>query len=175
MVTSKSLPQRWLHGFVGLLRGRENTCRTQRRDGSFADKIDYRSQETAAKSAARLTEKLGRPFDAYRCFFCGGWHIGNAANLTLGKFCSILWVFVIQRKRRIRKARLKPWRWEKPMGCERCGKQTTTTVMSMFNEETICTGCKEAEQKRPDYREAVAADEAAIRAGDFNFKGIGLK
>ena len=34
--------------------------------------------------------------------------------------------------------------------------------------------CKEKEQKRSDYHKAVEADNAAIRRGDFNFKGIGL-
>jgi|SRR5271157_6183104 len=175
VVTSKSLPQRWLHTFVGILRGRRNTHQTQKGDGAFADKIDYKSQETCEKSARKLAEKFGRPFDAYQCGFCGGWHIGNAANLTFRKFWSILWVFVIQKKRRIRKARLKPWNWEKPMDCERCGKPTSITILSMFNAQAICMGCKQAEEQRPDYKEAVAADEAAIRSGNFNFKGIGLK
>ena len=35
--------------------------------------------------------------------------------------------------------------------------------------------CKEKERQRSDYRKAVEADNAAIRRGDRNFKGIGLK
>ena len=45
----------------------------------------------------------------------------------------------------------------------------------MFNEDVICMACKEKERQLPDYREAVEADNAAIRRGDRNFKGIGLK
>ena len=47
--------------------------------------------------------------------------------------------------------------------------------MSMFNEQVICMACKEKERQRPDYHEAVEADNAAIRRGDRNFPGIGLK
>ena len=106
-VTSKSLPQRWLHTFVGLMRGRRNTCQTQKRDGTFTDKINYKRQESAQRAAEQMLGKTGREFDAYRCGFCGGWHIGNAANLTFGKFWSIAWVWIIQRKRTGLKQR--PW------------------------------------------------------------------
>lgn len=61
------------------------------------------------------------------------------------------------------------------MTCDRCGKETNAHIMSMFNTEEICLACKDAEKLRPDYKAAVAADEAAIRAGDMNFPGIGLK
>lgn len=57
--------------------------------------------------------------------------------------------------------------------CKRCGKQTSITIMSMFNTDVICMDCKEAEEKDPRYQQARAADEAAIRRGDFNFPGIG--
>ena len=46
--------------------------------------------------------------------------------------------------------------------------------MSMFNTETICMECAEAERKRPDYETAHAAEVAAVKAGDWNFKGVGL-
>ena len=59
--------------------------------------------------------------------------------------------------------------------CDRCGGSLDGgRIMSMFNEDVICMACKEKEQKRADYRKAVEADNAAIRRGDFNFKGIGL-
>jgi hypothetical protein len=35
--------------------------------------------------------------------------------------------------------------------------------------------CKEAEQQRPDYKEALEADRAAIQAGNFNFDGIDME
>ena len=47
--------------------------------------------------------------------------------------------------------------------------------MSMFNTETICMKCKEAERKRSDYEAAQEAERAACAEGDRNFKGIGLK
>ena len=59
--------------------------------------------------------------------------------------------------------------------CDRCGKPLTVRTMSMFNTETICMGCAEAERKRPDYAAARDAEAAAVRAGNFNFKGVGLK
>ena len=60
--------------------------------------------------------------------------------------------------------------------CDRCGGTLDGgRIMSMFNEQVICMACREKEQKRPDYREAVEADLDAIRHGNRNFKGIGLK
>jgi PHP family Zn ribbon phosphoesterase len=61
------------------------------------------------------------------------------------------------------------------MKCQRCGKETCATIMSMFNTEMICISCKEDEQKRPDYQDAVKADEMAIGQGNFNFRGIGFR
>ena len=59
--------------------------------------------------------------------------------------------------------------------CDRCGAPLTVRIMSMFNEDVICMDCKKKERERPDYRAAVEADNAAIRSGHRNFKGIGLK
>ena len=60
--------------------------------------------------------------------------------------------------------------------CDRCGGSLDGgRIMSMFNEQVICMACKGKEQQRPDYHEAVEADNAAIRRGDRNFPGIGLK
>ena len=58
--------------------------------------------------------------------------------------------------------------------CDRRGNPLTVRTMSLFNTETICMECAEAERKRPDYEAAHAAEVAAVRAGDFNFKGVGL-
>lgn len=58
--------------------------------------------------------------------------------------------------------------------CERCGKETNVTIMSMFNTQIICMGCKDAEKKDPRYDEAVKADHEEIKKGNYNFKGIGL-
>lgn len=59
--------------------------------------------------------------------------------------------------------------------CERCHKPTNgTTIMSMFNEQIICMECKDKERQRVDYNDAVEADVAEIKKGNYNFKGIGL-
>jgi hypothetical protein len=59
--------------------------------------------------------------------------------------------------------------------CDRCGKETISTIVSMFNTDEICNECKERERQDPRYKDAVAADEAAIRSGNYNFRGIGWK
>lgn len=46
--------------------------------------------------------------------------------------------------------------------------------MSMFNTDRICMECKSKEKAHPAYKDAVEADHAAIRAGNYNFDGIGL-
>ena len=61
------------------------------------------------------------------------------------------------------------------MNCDRCGKETSVHIMSMFNTEEICMDCKAAEEMRSDYKEAVETDNAAIRRGDYNFPGMGLR
>ena len=58
--------------------------------------------------------------------------------------------------------------------CHRCGEKASSHTMSMFNTALICMDCKDKETGRPDYKQAVEADEAAIKSGNFNFKGIGM-
>ena len=60
------------------------------------------------------------------------------------------------------------------MKCDRCGKETDLFTMSFFNTQQICMECDHTEQQHPKYQEAVAADTAAIKRKDYNFKGIGL-
>lgn len=57
--------------------------------------------------------------------------------------------------------------------CQRCGKPTIAMIMSMFNTEEICMACSDAERKDPGFEDARAADERAVRCGDYNFPGIG--
>lgn len=60
--------------------------------------------------------------------------------------------------------------------CERCGKSLNgCQIMSMYNEDVLCMECKDKETKRDDYRQASDAENAAIRRGERNFPGIGLK
>ena len=43
--------------------------------------------------------------------------------------------------------------------CDRCGGSLEGgRIMSMFNEQCICMGCKEKETKDPEYNKAVEAD-----------------
>lgn len=59
--------------------------------------------------------------------------------------------------------------------CDRCGGSLLGgRTMSMFNEDCICLSCAEAERKRADYEKAREAERAAVKAGNRNFKGIGL-
>lgn len=61
--------------------------------------------------------------------------------------------------------------------CERCGRETFVTTMSVFNTETICSGgdesCKSKERRHPKYEEAHRIESEAVRSGDYNFPGIG--
>jgi len=59
------------------------------------------------------------------------------------------------------------------VGCERCGRETVATIMSMYNTQMICMDCKGEERQRPDYERARKAEEEACRRGDFNFPGVG--
>lgn len=57
--------------------------------------------------------------------------------------------------------------------CDRCGRSTNITIMSMFSTETICGPCSDREQKHPLYEEARRVEGEAVRRGDFYFPGIG--
>jgi hypothetical protein len=46
--------------------------------------------------------------------------------------------------------------------------------MSRFNTELCCMECLETEKRHPKYKEAEAAEHAAVKAGNYNFPGIGL-
>lgn len=60
--------------------------------------------------------------------------------------------------------------------CQRCGSPLNgVSIMSMFNTQIICMGCKDKERQDPNYKKAVQADIDEIRKGNFNFEGIGLK
>lgn len=54
--------------------------------------------------------------------------------------------------------------------CKRCGNPTNyMTAFSDFNEDQICTKCKDDEKNDPDYKDAKKAEEEAIRNGDYNY------
>ena len=58
--------------------------------------------------------------------------------------------------------------------CDRCNGPLALSMMSKFNSEIICTHCQDDECEAPGYAAADAAEVAAVRAGDYNFPGIGL-
>ena len=58
--------------------------------------------------------------------------------------------------------------------CDRCHQPTLGTIMSVFNVERLCLDCKEAEKLHPEYAQAAAAHDAAVKNGDFLFRGTGL-
>ena len=59
--------------------------------------------------------------------------------------------------------------------CDRCGGSLKDgRIMSMYNDDCICLKCKEKEKQRDDYDTALDADRSAIKAGNYNFVGIGL-
>lgn len=45
--------------------------------------------------------------------------------------------------------------------------------MSMFNTQTICMDCNDSEKQHPKYKEAQQAELEAVKAGNYNFPGIG--
>ncbi len=57
--------------------------------------------------------------------------------------------------------------------CDRCGGSLKDgRIMSAYNEECLCLGCKEKETKQSDYKEAVEAEHEEIKKGNYNYKGI---
>ena len=62
-----------------------------------------------------------------------------------------------------------------PTHCARCGADLakTSSIMSKFNQDTICAACKAREGAHPDYKAADAAEVAAVRAGNYNYPGVG--
>mgnify|MGYP001809284148 CR=1 FL=1 len=58
--------------------------------------------------------------------------------------------------------------------CQRCNRKTNHHTMSMFDVRLICFECSDMERKHPDYSVALEAECKAVKAGDYNFPGIGL-
>lgn len=57
--------------------------------------------------------------------------------------------------------------------CNRCLNKANPSIMSMFNEDILCMKCKDIEIKHPSYKQALEADIAEIKSGNYNFHGIG--
>ena len=56
--------------------------------------------------------------------------------------------------------------------CQRCFSPSDCYTMSMLDVSLICLVCADLEREDPNYSRAREAEEAAIRSGDFNYKGI---
>jgi hypothetical protein len=60
------------------------------------------------------------------------------------------------------------------MKCDRCGSLTSFYTTSYFNTDTICGTCQDKESHHPDYEHARNVEREQIKAGNYNFAGIGL-
>lgn len=60
------------------------------------------------------------------------------------------------------------------MTCQRCGSETRSTTMSYFNTEIICPTCDSEERAHPQFEEARRVELEHVKAGDYNFEGVGL-
>jgi len=59
--------------------------------------------------------------------------------------------------------------------CDRChGSLASGRIMSMFNTDCICMECAKKEKMREDYQLAADTDLEQVKAGNYNYKGIGL-
>jgi hypothetical protein len=58
--------------------------------------------------------------------------------------------------------------------CDRCGEDNGgMSIMSYFNTDDLCMDCEKKEKAHPEFEEALEADQRAVKAGNFNFAGIG--
>lgn len=70
------LLERKMHLAAGEAYGREATCGPPEKP-----KVDYKSEDSAAQAAVKLSGKYNRDLEGYPCFWCGGWHVGRALTM----------------------------------------------------------------------------------------------
>ena len=58
--------------------------------------------------------------------------------------------------------------------CARCRVPAIGSTMSRFNTDTLCLDCAEDEVDAPGYMAAAVRELAEVRAGNYNFPGVGL-
>lgn len=63
---------RELHLNAGKKAGRDSAC---------GSKINYKSEETASKSAEAMMRKGSKALEPYPCPWCDGWHIGRKMSI----------------------------------------------------------------------------------------------
>ena len=56
--------------------------------------------------------------------------------------------------------------------CQRCGKETNVTMMSMLNTQICCIDCIDAEKEHPKYKDARAEEERQVKGGNYNYGGL---
>lgn len=60
------------------------------------------------------------------------------------------------------------------MTCDRCHQEARASTGSYFNTDQICLKCAEVERQHPAFEEARRIENEAVRAGNYNFGGVGL-
>lgn len=62
-----------------------------------------------------------------------------------------------------------------PRNCARCNVDlsTTSSIMSRFSTETICSLCERRERVHAQYQEAHDRELEQVMAGNMNYRGIG--
>ena len=65
---------------------------------------------------------------------------------------------------------LPPW----DGNCQRCGVETDAYTMSWFNTDYICMECNAKDEAHPDIELAKDVEVAHVKAGNYNYPGIGF-
>lgn len=58
--------------------------------------------------------------------------------------------------------------------CERCYKEGSALIGSIFNTQMICLKCEEKEKDHPEYEKAKRLELEEVKKGNYNYEGIGL-
>jgi len=60
------------------------------------------------------------------------------------------------------------------MNCDRCSSlDGYAHTMSMFNAQTLCRTCADAERAHPDYGYASAVEQGEVMRGNLHYPGVG--
>jgi predicted amidophosphoribosyltransferase len=58
--------------------------------------------------------------------------------------------------------------------CDRCKAKAKFFKMSFFNTDMLCSVCLKKEQTHSEYKRAVEVELEQVKAGNYNYEGIGL-
>lgn len=56
--------------------------------------------------------------------------------------------------------------------CDRCKRTDVSLTMSRLNTDMCCPECLAKEKKHPRYQEALEAEMAEVRKGNYNYPGL---